>query len=349
MFYSAGLFLSFSLIYWSFTSIRATTNKGSFTTVGRDVATQTKKSGQQLMPPWLPSTLTDPPVKSIVPPGQCQFSKKFISVPLLKKIKITSTSYVLRFGLPDIHKSLGLSTCACLLAGIKMEGDDDMIIRPYTPISTNAMVGTFDLLVKVYPDGKMSSYITSLEPSPSQMAVSFMHIAPNVKIQYPFGKPKFIGMIAGGTGITPMIQAVHALLGEGSESDVDNDHHSTKVSLLYGSKTFDDILGKEMLDSWLRHSNKVGTDKQFTVTHVLSKENVTTSQVEEGLHNVMYGHIGRELIEKSFPSPSFGKDVKIFVCGPPSMYDALCGAREKKEVTGILGEMGYTSDQVYKF
>ena len=42
-------------------------------------------------------------------------------------------------------------------------------------------------------------------------------------------------------------------------------------------------------------------------------------------------------------------DVKVFVCGPPPMYAALCGARDDPAVSGVLAEMGYTSEQVVKF
>ena len=97
----------------------------------------------------LPSSLTAPPVKSIVAPGECQFSDSFTSVPLLENIPVSKTSFVLRFGLPDKSKGLGLSTCACILAGAKVDDGEDMVIRPYTPISTNEDKGTFDLLIKV--------------------------------------------------------------------------------------------------------------------------------------------------------------------------------------------------------
>lgn len=191
--------------------------------------------------------------------------------------------------------------------------------------------------------------MTSLTPSASEVSVSFKHIPFNVKIQYPFGSPKFIGMIAGGTGITPMIQAIHAAIGEDQSDNGTNNENGTnpspKVSLLFGSRTFDDILGKEMLDGWLyTHADRL------SVTHVLSNESeddVTKLSGEEG--NIERGFIRRELIEKAFPSPSAGSDVKIFVCGPPAMYEALCGPRDSEEVTGVLGEMGYTSEQVYKF
>lgn len=279
-----------------------------------------------------PSTLTDPPVKSLVSPGECQFGDDFTPVPLLAKFSISPTSYVLRFGLPDESKALGLSTCACILAGIKI--GDEMVVRPYTPISTNAMIGSFDLLIKSYAEGKASSAMTSLTPSPDETSVSFKHIAFNVKIQHPYGNPKFVGMIAGGTGISPMLQALHAILGEDDQSL----KASTNVSLLYGSRTSDDILGKEMLDVW-SGSHK----EQFCVTHVLSNEEEDTV-IEDCMER---GFIHREMIEKAFPSPS--DDVKIFVCGPPVMYDILCGPRNQKEISGILGQIGYDETQVVKF
>ena len=99
----------------------------------------------------LPSSLTSPPTMATVPPGECQFGDEFVFVKLLENIPVSPTSFVLRFALPDESKSLGLSTCACLLAGanIESEGETELVIRPYTPISTNADIGYFDLLVKV--------------------------------------------------------------------------------------------------------------------------------------------------------------------------------------------------------
>ena len=58
----------------------------------------------------------------------------------------------------------------------------------------NNMTGTF----QCYAEGKASLAMTSLSPSPDETSVSFKHISFNVKIQHPYGNPKFIGMIAGG-------------------------------------------------------------------------------------------------------------------------------------------------------
>merc|ERR1719384_840566 len=81
-----------------------------------------------------PSTLTSPPIQSLVPVGECQFSDSFTPVTLLAKYEVSPTSFVLRFGLPDGKKSLGLSTCACLLAGANIgdetkDGEKELVVR----------------------------------------------------------------------------------------------------------------------------------------------------------------------------------------------------------------------------
>jgi len=276
----------------------------------------------------LPAGLTAAPTKSTVPPGNCQFGDDFVKVALVENTPISDTAYVARFSLPDGTKPLGLSTCACILAGVEIDGE--MTVRPYTPISTNEDVGTFDLLIRKYPDGKMSQFISALKPS-AEPVVAFKHIDANVKIQYPFKEPKTVVMLAGGTGITPMIQALHSILGDEAGS-------IEKTQLIYGSRTKDDILGKEMLDNW----SASNADK-FSVTHVLSDEK------GEASGDYRMGFIDSDMIKELAPPASAGKDVVFFVCGPPIMYDIFCGPRGEEEITGVLGELGYSKEQVIKF
>ena len=122
----------------------------------------------------------------------------------MAKERCKETTVILTFELPDASKPLGLSTCACILA--KFDRDGAAVVRPYTPISTNAMVGRFELLVKIYAQGAMSQHLDGLKIG----LVEFKHIPFNVKVQYPF-KPKS-GMLIGGR-IAPMIQALLVILG----------------------------------------------------------------------------------------------------------------------------------------
>jgi cytochrome-b5 reductase len=279
----------------------------------------------------LPTTMTGPPVASLIEPGHCQFTTESTSVPLLERWKVSPTTMVLRFGLPDTTKSLQLSTCACILAHTKMDEED--VVRPYTPISTNANIGYFDLLVKHYgPTAKMSRYMHDIMKIGDTL--DFKHIEFNVKIQAPFGNPKHICMLVGGTGISPMIQALHAILGTTSDTSSSS---TTKVTMLYGSKFANDILGSEILEQW---SNDY--KDRLEVIHILSDE-PTENSTWTGLR----GFINQTYIEKHVPPPS--ENPLIFICGPPPMYNALSGPREEKEVTGLLGTMGYQTEHVYKF
>jgi len=200
-------------------------------------------------------------------------------------------------------------------------GGED-VVRPYTPISTNELIGSFDLLVKDYAQGKMSRYLNTMQIGDE---VEFKHIPFNVKVQAPFPYKK-IGMIVGGTGITPMIQALHAILGD--------PQNEIEVTMLYGSRESSDILAHDLLTQWENDYPK------FKLINVLSHE--PESSKWEGER----GFITKELITKYLPN---GDEDCIFVCGPPVMYDVICGERGDEDVKGLLKDLGYSKKQVYKF
>ena len=345
---------------------------------------------------------------------RCQFlPDEWTPCPLLAKIQVSPTSYLLRFQLPNPSQPLNLSTCSCLLARANTRQipnnsditDDVVVIRPYTPISTNQLVGCFDLLVKDYgPKSGMSHFLCQKVPmvgsSSSTTAaagdfttVSFSHSPANVKIQASsfVGRYEHIVLLAGGTGITPMIQALHALLGgkedeEGDEEEILNNdfsnemgekkhqavrscessspgrrRHRTKVTLLYGSKTQDDILARPLLDRWRKKFQQ-----QLTVEYILSEEPMGSSWIGKR------GHIDQDLLHEhgirprplpSFhplPHPTTASDSKgdsadrnsvlVMVCGPPPFYESLCGPRDERDtISGVLGHLGFSANQVYKF
>jgi cytochrome-b5 reductase len=94
-----------------------------------------------------------------------------------------------------------------------------------------------------------------------------------------------------------------------------------------------------MIESWAKqYPNKL------KLVHVLSHE------PEDSDWTGRRGYMDQKLIEDNgVPGPEVNDDIIFFVCGPPPMYDALCGPRGDKEVKGLLKEMGYKNDQVYKF
>ena len=114
--------------------------------------------------------------------------------------------------------------------------------------------------------------------------MAFKHIKFNVKTaQYPFGAKK-VGMLAGGTGITPMLQALHAILGT-SDDETEVSRWSTR------SKTSEGILAKDTLHEW-----EAEEPWRFKVTHVIG------DFIGGGSHKKAHA--------------SHRRDCVLFVCGP---------------------------------
>ena len=272
-------------------------------------------------------------------PGVCALTEEWQELLLIEKIKISPNSYLFSFKLPKNkegrEQALKLSTCACVLAlpsGGKMVrtnrgkysryeapicpiDGEPYPPRPYTPISTNLLIGKFELMVKIYPTGKFTPWLDSIMPGKG--TVMFSHIEPNVKIQYPFGKQEKIGMLVGGTGkslggileftaclvfyigITPMIQVMHSVLG--------NSEETRTVSMLYGSRTEDDILAKPLLDDWLLFDGE-----RLSITYTLSIE-PKTSKWKGRRGFVDSKLVQQRILLEDFPSPE--DNCIIFVCG----------------------------------
>ncbi|KAD2106526.1 hypothetical protein E3N88_40877 [Mikania micrantha] len=208
--------------------------------------------------------------------------------------------------------------------GEDAEGKTKYVVRPYTPISDPDSKGYFDLMIKIYPEGKMSQHFDKLNPG-DVVEVK----GPVEKIRYTPNMKKHIGMIAGGSGITPMLQVIEAIL--------KNPDDNTKVSLIYANVSPDDILLKKKLDMLAAsHPNL----KVFYTVDSPSKYWVGGT-----------GYISKDMASKGLPAPS--EDTLILVCGPPGMMEHVSGGKAKDwsqgEVSGVLKELGYTEDMVYKF
>ncbi|KAJ7956660.1 NADH-cytochrome b5 reductase [Quillaja saponaria] len=252
---------------------------------------------------------------------------KWIEFKLQDTARVSHNSELFRFSF-DPTKKLGLDIASCILTraplGQDAEGKTKYVIRPYTPISDKDSKGYFDLLIKVYPEGKMSQHFASLKPG-DVVEVK----GPIEKLRYTPNMKKHIGMIAGGTGITPMLQVIEAIL--------KNPDDKTQVSLLYANVSPDDILLKQKLD--VLASSHPNLKIFYTVDNPSKNWRGGT------------GYISKDMTVKGLPGP--GDDALILVCGPPGMMEHISGGKAKDwsqgELTGILKELGYTEQMVYKF
>jgi cytochrome-b5 reductase len=140
---------------------------------------------------------------------------------------------------------------------------------------------------------------------------------PKGRFHYKPNQVRAFGMIAGGTGITPMYQVARAIL--------ENPEDKTKIYLIYANVTYDDILLKEDLD-------RFATDypDQFKVYYVLNQPPV---QWNGGV-----GYISKGMLEANCPPPA--DDVQILRCGPPPM---------NKAIAGHCDALGYTKEMQFQF
>ena len=226
--------------------------------------------------------------------------------------------------LPSKDHVMGMNVASLVMIKGQDTPEGKVVARPYTPTTLDADKGSFELVIKGYPQGNVSKYLCNLDVG-DKVEVK----GPFPKIKYEPNMKKSIGMIAGGSGITPMLQVVQYILR--------NPDDKTKVHLIFANNGEDDILLKEKLDDLAKkHSN-------FDVTYILA----TPSSSWKGEK----GYVSKELISKKLQKPS--DDSMIFICGPPPMYEALSGGKGPKgsqgEIDGALKELGYTIDQVYKF
>lgn len=184
-----------------------------------------------------------------------------------------------------------------------------------------------DFVIKEYPartDGKaggMGRHLCSL-----RIGDTVRMKGPWKKMAYTPNKFSKIGMIAGGTGLTPMLQVVQEI--------VQNPEDNTKVTLLFANKTETDILLRTQLDEMSsRHPN-------LNVVYTLD----TPPAAWKG----QVGYVSAEMVEKHMP----GADM-VLVCGPGPMMNSVCGGKGPKgkqgEVSGVLKALGFNESTVYKF
>jgi len=245
--------------------------------------------------------------------------KTYQPLPVVSKTEVAPGIFRLAFALPTPNTVLGLPVGQHV--AIKAEIDGQSVSRSYTPVSNNADLGRLELVIRCYSDGLLTGgYIRHLK-----VGDEVLFRGPRGAMRYRNGIATKIGMVAGGTGITPMFQLIRAIC--------EDEHDTTEVSLVYGNRSETDILLRNELETYARRYP--GSFKLWY-------------QLDAAPANWPYGrgYVTKQVIQERLPAPSPG--AKMMLCGPPGMVNAA-----KRAMVGLgfeePGAVAKMADQIFVF
>jgi len=247
----------------------------------------------------------------------------FTKVTLIQKVSVTHNTRRFRFALQTKDTVFGLPIGNHVLIRF-FDAKNDAIIRPYSPTSSSTEVGFFEIVVKIYSDGVMGQYLDNLAigdtidvkgPTGHVHYDRPSHITVRRLRKTTFFDFTTINMIAGGTGLTPMYQVIQKVITDPFDK--------TKIKMIYGNRTEDDILCREDLEKFRQVAN---VDIVFTIG---SAPNTWKEET---------GRVTSEMIGK-YLAPPEDEPVNL-LCGPPAMTRAI---------TNCLTTMGYPKSRIITF
>ena len=146
------------------------------------------------------------------------------------------------------------------------------------------------------------------------------------RFKYNLNEYHTVGLIAGGTGITPCLQVIRSCL--------ENETNLTKFILFYQNRHVEDILLKELLDKLI----EMYPDR-LSISYFISANNTTTLNTTKNntsnTHNSKQynGYIQKELIQTQL---SIEKCPLVCICGPSGF---------NRMIKDYLVEMNHIEDE----
>ena len=280
----------------------------------------------------LTRTTAVPGTSHLVPPSVLKGHDHFLPFKLTERFEISTDSRIFRFELPE-DKALGLALGHHLLIRLTPPNSDAPITRKYTPISKVNDYGFFDLLIKVYFKDVNPEYPTG---GVMTQVLETLKVGDTVEMAGPVWKHTYkgsglfeiktekghierkirhLGLIAGGTGITPFFQLIqYVALTRGEDLN---------ISLIYANRAESGILLRQELEEFVAEQKL-----QLYLTVDSPQAGWTGGR----------GYVSADMIRERMPPP--GEDVMICHCGSKPM---------NQHVRRLLSELGYSEDLVVKF
>ncbi|KDQ64656.1 hypothetical protein JAAARDRAFT_187966 [Jaapia argillacea MUCL 33604] len=242
---------------------------------------------------------------------------------------------------------------------IYMKDSDIQVERPYTPLEGIDKQGIMKFWIKRYVDGEVGKWLHS------------KNVGDSIEIRGPVptwawreGEYDELVMISGGTGITPMYQLIHHLLINQKSTPSTS---TPRITLLHSSRTPVELPPPEILQPL--KSLAAAQPERFKFHLFVDSPGNLSSPAS---HNLQVSRIGTSAVQKALglsqgsswfkrkssaeatkiDREKLGKRVLFLVSGPDRTVAAIAGPMGRNlsqgDVGGILGEMGFTSQDVWK-
>ncbi len=199
---------------------------------------------------------------------------------------------------------------------LKLNIQGDNVVRSYSICSSPFEVGQFSVGIKRVDGGKVSNYINDTAKVGDQIEVMepngrFYSIldASNEKHYYLFG---------GGSGITPMVSIIKAVLEKEPKS---------KLTLFYGNRNEESIIFKKQLETL-----STNNPDKLNLVHVLNESKPEWT----GYQGLMNKEMNLKLIKEN-SSLNF-QNAEFFICGPEVMMN---------EAKAAIIELGIPNEKIH--
>jgi len=280
------------------------------------------------------STAAAPSAAPVASGPPVTLSKKdYTSITLEKRIEVSHDTRLFRFALPSKDHVLGLPVGQHLF--IRADIDGKKVLRAYTPLDSG--VGYVDFVIKVYFAGAHPRFP---EGGKLTQHLDKMQLGDTISVKGPLGEYIFnvgvdrplqtfthtvhqmkhgfdtLGFIAGGSGITPVLQTARALI---ADTEL-----PTRIWILYANRSENDILCQDTL-------KEIAELKNVDVWYTLD-------QPPDGW-KYSSGFIDEAMVRDHLPAPS--EKTFIFCCGPPPMIEYACKPN--------LIKCGHTPEKIHCF
>jgi len=225
---------------------------------------------------------------------------------------------------------------------LAVELPDRMVTRPYTPVKpilSEEDDGTFECIIKIYfpTDGRPGGEMTQI--------LEKLHIGDSIKTKGPEGQLWYVGnnvfnmhgnffhsravnLVVGGTGITPALAVLRALILAEKRKDTD-------MRLVFSNKSPRDVLCDDIIRDLVSKA-----EGKLEVTHAISDGDIEKLVEQNVDANVHYeaGHVNVDMLRRRLLS----SDTSVcFLCGPPAFI--------ANAVVPALEDLGFDDEQIFEF